>query len=235
MTLNEIRNIINIISGEKLKGRVITPEDFELMLKVANLKHFKRKVGLPEEYQPGAPLPAQAFEITTKSTMDLSPFKVHMGRTGVMPLYVDTYGEAVTPSDMYYPSTMQYNYILNGVTKKRNIDIVSDLEWTERSSDALTQPTDRNPVANIQDSYIRFSPITDKFVEFVYLRYPIDPVYAYSQDKGYVEYNASSSTELEWDEVNQIDIISILLFDLGINMGKGDILSYADKVKKEGV
>lgn len=234
MTLHEILKVINTISGEKLKGKVLTPEQYQIIIKQASLKHFKKKVGLPEEYQPGAPLPRQAYEITNLITMYLSPFKVQMGKTGSVPMRVDSNGFADSPTNMYYPGTMQYNSSA-GIENIRRIDIVSDQEWVDRHEDALQVPTWRNPIANIQNGYIRFSPITDKFVEFVYLKYPADPVYAYTQNEGYVEYDSINSTELEWDEVNQIDIIYIILFDLGINIGKPEVMAIADKVKTEGV
>ena len=58
---------------------------------------------------------------------------------------------------------------------------------------------------------------------------------SYTQSSGYLQYDSSNSTELEWSEADQIDILYIVLFDIGITMGKPDILAVANKVKNEGV
>jgi hypothetical protein len=230
MTLYDILQVCNLLGGKGL-----TPEQAELLIKTASLKHFKRKVGLPEQYQPGQPMPQQAFEITKKITQDLLPFKVHMGKSGTVPLYVDAYGYATTPSNLYYPSTMTYlKSEAHGLTYKP-IDILDDQAWVDRVDDALTAPSVNRPVANFQVSYIRFSPIKNAWVEFIYLKYPDDPVFGYTQDRGFIEYDSANSTELEWDEANQVDIIAIMLSDLGVNMGRQDILQVAEKVKTQGI
>lgn len=228
MNLYNIFRVINIIAGKKTKSKVLTPEQYEIMIHVAQLKHLKRKIGLPEEYQPGRPLPAQLFEITRINTMDLSPFKKFLGKKeDEPPLIVDSYGYATIPDDLYYPSVMEY--------KNRNIEIVSDELWNLRKSDALLKGTERNPIANFQNNFIRFNPLKNCFVDFIYLRNPIKPVFAYTLTKGYIEYDENNSIELEWNEINQIDIIAILLFDLGINIEKPEILQVAESVKTKGI
>lgn len=227
MNLGEIFKIINIISGDKLKGKKLSPSQAESIINLAQLKHFKEKVGVPEQYSPGMPIPKQVFENTRINSMDLQPFKVHMGKVGEVYMTVNNNGYGDVPSDMYYPSTAMYN--------GRRVDILSDDEWAYRYDDELTKGTERNPIANIQDTYVRFSPLKNTFVEFVYLRYPANVVFSFTQTEKFISYNESGSTELEWNEVNQIDIIYKVMFELGINIGKQEVLSVADKVKKEGV
>jgi hypothetical protein len=60
-------------------------------------------------------------------------------------------------------------------------------------------------------------------------------VYAYTIIDGFIEYNPTNSIELEWDELNQIDILYILLSDLGIVTAKADIFQISEKVKIQGI
>ena len=49
MTLLEIINIINFIVGDRSPDIGFTPKRFGQMLHIASLKHYKRKLVLPEE------------------------------------------------------------------------------------------------------------------------------------------------------------------------------------------
>ena len=44
-------------------GRSITIPQFNLAAVIASYEYFKLKVGLPEQYQPGKPFPAQAWQV----------------------------------------------------------------------------------------------------------------------------------------------------------------------------
>ena len=105
MNLGDISNIISFILSDRKPDLVLTAGEFERILHVCQLKQFKRKIGLPEEYQPGTAIPAQVYEISKVITDDLAPFKVIMGGDNP-PLNVDDKGEATLPSDFFYPSAL---------------------------------------------------------------------------------------------------------------------------------
>ena len=72
-------------------------------------------------------------------------------------------------------------------------------------------------------------------VDFTYIKFPTKPVFAYTITNGYVEYDSVNSVELEWDEVNQLDILYILLSDLGVVATKADVFQISEKVKTKGI
>ena len=237
MNLGELFDLAGFIVQDIDPEKQVSPPEFELALKAANIKHFKQKIGLPEEYQPGMPLPRQVPEITMKITEDIRPFKVFMGRgagANATPLSVDD-GYATIPDDYYYPLSMVYRWVKDGAIVRRNIDIVDDLEWGNRISDPLTKGTKKNPICNYQATEIRFQPDSILFVDFTYLRMPNEPVFATKYDDGYVQYDAANSTELEWDDINQLDILYKTLTDLGFGLKRGDVIQYAEQHKQQGV
>ena len=63
MTLKDIRDILVLISGDKGLTFTFVSESFCNLLNEAQLKHFKRKLGLPEQYTPGMPISRQSYEI----------------------------------------------------------------------------------------------------------------------------------------------------------------------------
>jgi hypothetical protein len=261
MTVAEIYDLLNYISNKSQTGNTLTPKEFNSVIHAAQLRHFKRKVGLPEEYQPGAPVPRQSFEITQKITDDLMPFKVYMGAPNTMPLSIASNGTAIVPGDMYYPSALSYDYFPVGCNtdpEKRMIDVLTDAQWDDIAGNSLKRPTSKYPVCNFQSGYIRFLPKDLQFVHFVYLRYPVKPVYDYYiKANGEYVYLApgqayalqpgeegsqgqinttvvSQSVEIEWDEVNQLDIIYLMADFVGINLREMPLMQYANMMKQQG-
>ena len=235
MNLGDVSNIISFILSDRKPDLVITPGEFERILHLCQLKHFKRKIGLPEEYQPGAAIPPQVYEISKVITDDLAPFKVMMGGDNP-PLVVDTNGEALLPSDFFYPSTLTYKYVKdNGEIVLREIELLSDKEYNKRLSSFVSRPSRKFPVGNIYGNKIRFYPYTLKFVDMIYLKVPPEPVYGTSYGKGYQRYDAATSTELLWNDVNIIDIIGLFMTELGINIPSADLISYSQNQKQTGI
>ncbi len=234
MDLKEILRLLSYIIGLKRPGYRLTVQGYNDLLQMANFKHFKRKVGLPEEYQPGMPLPQQSFDITQKLTDDLRRFKVFLGEDK-SPLYIDSTGHAPIPDNYYYISTISYKSQKLEVIDLREVDIVTDTQWNERMTSKIVFPTKKYPIANFQKDYIRFYPKNLNMVDMVYLRYPTNPIYMVVEDSEWNEYSSATSKQLEWSNDNIIDIISIMLGDIGINVGKPEVLQYSNQHKKEGI
>lgn len=233
MNLGDVNYIIHYYLGQRDQDIVVHPEDFARRLHVAQLKHFKRKIGLPEAYQPGMPLPPQVFEITKVITDDLAPFKVYMGGTSPA-LAVDSNGESDLPSDFYYPSTCSYKYVKDGEVNYKEVELVTDAKWLERISSFIARPSLKHPIGNIYGSKIRFYPHTLKYVEFMYLKVPTAPVYGVTRITGYPKYDSTTSTELEWNDTNIIDIIVQFLADMAITIDSQAVANFAEKSKLTG-
>lgn len=235
MKLDLILKLVNFIVKEF--GKELQPIanniEFSDQLHYAQLKYFKSKIGLPEEYTPGMPLPKEAFEITKRITEDLRRFKVIMGWEEETPLVVDSKGNASYPADYYYPSVMSYNLIKDKIYE-REIEFLSDAEFTKRTTSFSEKPTEWFPVVNLQSSNIRIFPKSINLTNFIYLRLPIKPFYAVKTDRGFVEYDSAKSTELEWNDISIIDIISLLLSNIGISIKSGELLAYSEKLKIQG-
>jgi hypothetical protein len=235
MDLNDVRNFVNVILKEHSPTKVFMPPvQFVDVINQCSLIQFKKKIGLPEEYRPGQPVPRQAYEITKRLTLDLMPFKVEMGTT-TTPLVVDAYGIATLPDNCYYPSAFGFRLYRNGSLDYREVDVVNDMEWGARLRNSITRPTQKYPVCNFLGNHkVRFSPINLKKVDFVYLKYPTPAVFGFTIVDGFIKYNVNTSTQLEWDDVNMIDIIMMFLERMGVIMNRADLIQHAQKVEGTG-
>lgn len=229
MTLLEIINIINFIVGDRSPDIGFTPKRFGQMLHIASLKHYKRKLGLPEEYQPGMPLPRQAFDITQKITEDMRGFKIELSGNNMLKFYN---GKAAYPDRYYYPSSMSAVREDGGMKK---VTFVTDQRMDEMMGNYVDIPSYEYPVATFQNDYIQIAPESITKAKFVYLRLPEKPVYSVKVINGVSVYDSQNSTQFEWDEVNQIDIMAILLSDLGISLRREDVMQVAEKHKIQGI
>jgi len=144
MTLWEMYQLLKFITNKDFAGSVITPERFKLILPVVNIDLFRQKYGIPEEYQPGRPVPNERADITLKNTDDMKAFKVRLpNRTvaaGVM-LYPDNYA---------HRDTVVYNYskTINGVATSlpRPVEILREAEFASREGNYTKRPTLQNPI-----------------------------------------------------------------------------------------
>ena len=207
--LNDINFLVSFALEKKAPGIELPQAKFEQLLHQSQLIQFRRKLGIPEVYNPNNPT---GFETSKVITSDLEPFKVIMGDK-TMELKVKD-GYATQPDNYYFPSTMRLRVVKSVVESWRKVDILSDQEFDNRISSALLQPNLRYPACNFQAGVIRVAPRTIRSLYFVYLKLPQKPVFSVSYDRGFAEYDPTNSTELEWNDMNILDIVSILINEL---------------------
>lgn len=270
MTNQEILDLCNFILNKEQTGKSINENYVSDILHAASMKLFKKLIGLPEEYSPGAPVPRIQYELTSVVKAKLVPFTVLLDGISDTLLIIDSYGRAVTPDNLYLITSLG-NRIASGSTNKWNpIEVVTDAEWIGRISRHIMQPTQNNPIANIQNGFIRFEPLKSKGVYCSYLRLPTTPVYDYyidvndktvfmpagtthtlvsgeyySDGTGYVtppapptpnpNIKTSKTVDLEWGEMEQYDIVSIMLSMMGVNLRDITTVQYSEQMKASGV
>ena len=233
MTLFEIYDLIGYITNKDYDGNEITPDRFASLIKVANIEYFRKKYGLPEQYQPGRPVPLEHAEITLKSIDDLRMFKVGPATTVV------TGGMFAYPADYAHKDEIRYDFVksINGsnVTLPRPVEILRESQLSDRLGNWTKRPTTQNPVGVLRSDGIYIYPTTITSVEFSYYRFPVDPVFAYNLHDGYISYDAGSSTELEWSREEHGQITALVLSYIGINLRSQEVYQYSELKKKEGV
>lgn len=235
MNLQDIRDIMVLISGDKGLNFSYTEKGFGDLLNVAQLKHYKRKLGLPEQYAPGMPVSRQSYELTSILTEDLRQFKVLIGGNTSTPVTLDANGHFVYPSDYFIVTNFTYYSVSGGVTYLRKVPILNDLQYGEAVSRVSTAPDEMFPVCNRQATYIQFNPILTGNLSMTYLRMPVKPVWALDTTGGFYGYDAVNSVQLEWDDINIIDIITIALGDIGIPTKNEEVYQYAENLKERGI
>ena len=132
MTLWEQWELVNFIANKDYGGNVIEPDRFNQLVKVANLDLFKVKLGLPEDYQLGAPLSRQYLDATQRLTDETRFLKVALPDEAVV---ADTIS---LPDDYFTLASLRYTYqrTIDGaaVSLKQKVELLTESEVDDRLS-----------------------------------------------------------------------------------------------------
>jgi hypothetical protein len=224
---------MELILNKDYSGNMLTPDRFNQLIKVVNIDKFKQKYGLPEQYQPGRPIPKEYAEITLKNTDDLRRFKATPLISSPCPGGLLPY-----PTDYAHRDEIYYNesVIIDGVTTylPRPVEILRENQLSSRRGNYTKMPSLRYPVAVLRNTGIQIYPITISLVDFTYWRWPITPQFAYIANEGYITYNASFSIEFEWPIDVHLDLVRMMLEYMGVNLREAEIVQYANTKIQQG-
>jgi len=233
MNLNTLYNFLRYVSNKEQIGDVLSPSSFNVMLEAANVDYFKKTYGLPEEYQPGMPLPRVSYDITQKIIDSMRPFKKNKT------ILTDNNGEASLPSDyIHFTGMIRSNYINEDNCETSmsyaSVEEMKDAQLADRLSNSITVPTKNNPVFIISGDGMSFYPKEKATYTMYYIRIPKKPVFAYTIEGDQVVYDEEGSTQIEWGEEVHMDIARLMLAYAGINMRDRELQAYSERFKQEG-
>lgn len=95
----------NWLAAKNISGGNVTPDMFNIAVPICVNQMVRKYFGIPEQYQPGMPMPAVAYEITQLVTDYLSHLKVEV----ILP--VDNSGQALKPSDYLHKSSVSVSWV----------------------------------------------------------------------------------------------------------------------------
>jgi hypothetical protein len=235
INVNELKIFIDFIANKEQSGTAYSIIQLNNAMQAANIDLYKLRYGLPEDYIPGMPLPRQAYEVTQKIKDDLRAFKEKIS------IPVDQFGIMQLPSNYVHKTAIEYVKITNSPDCEipealtKSVEIIDDDKWSERVSNTIKKPTLDFPICNFLKDSIRFEPKNLGQVELSYLRIPIKPIWGYTFQNGVEVYNASTSVDLEWNEILFTDIAKLILNYLSINLKDGELQQAMAEYKTKGV
>lgn len=226
MTVEEIRLWVDFQLNKNQTGGTLSPEEYNLCLSWANQEYFKLKYGLPEQYRPGQPLPAQAWAVTQENIDALSPFLKAKGGRDYPKLKVDIDGRATIPSDYVHYSSIRY--------EEKAVEVLSNDVIGNRLQSPIVYPDKKYPIGTFYAGYIQFYPKDLSFVDFDYLRMPSTPVWAYTLVNDVAVYNSNASVQLEWSAIFHMDIANLIVMYAANNLRDQLAIQIANNRKTQG-
>lgn len=209
--------MLHLVANKDVNSNWLTPEQFELELKKGNIRLMRDRLGLPERYQPGT-MQAGASGSTTLED-DLMPFLVLKD-------------EALTNQE----TNLTDWYYINDFYTALSVfpEIISQQELSGRIKSPIRVATEKYPFAIRTNKGLKVWPNTVAQITVSYYRKPANPTFNTTVDPltGFLQY--ASSTELEWRDENKIDILYLIMQDMGVNIEKQDLAQLGTKLVEGG-
>lgn len=228
MNIYEIYKAVEFYLNKDQFGRHFSVSKFNSIIPIVEIDLFKQRYGLPQEYQPGMPLPRISYEITQKISDDVSPMKVWMGSPqGTAPLAVNSDGVATLPADYVHFSSSR---TLEGYP----VEILTDANYNERLMNPNRTPSIRHPIMTMYSKYLLFTPKDIQQVHFVYLRLPVYAHLAVTVDPttDVETYDSANSKDTEFPEDMHTEYIRRMLMNMGVNLRSEIVMQYSNAPEK---
>ena len=217
MTNFDLYKLLNYTVNKDIYAQAISPDEFGRELVSKNLRHFRKRLGLPETYIPGSA--NEGAGVTRLTESDLLPFLVENA-------YVPVAG-VVTLTNWYYINNFW-------TSTSRTSDLISQEEISDRLRNYITAPTTLHIAAYMVKVGLKVFPSTLTSVTVSYYRRPVDPTFVTSVNPVTLELTYGVSVELEWDDGNKLDVLNMILQDMGLNIERGDVQQMANKLIQTG-
>lgn len=198
-------------------------KDFNRFIVQAELQLYKERLGLPEEYQPGRPVPRVAQAMTQKVSDDLRSFLVEA------PLKIDTKGSAPLPADYARLTAIRSNL--------RSVKVVEHALLGEYHLDSqLCPPTAKHPICAFYAERLQFYPVDLAAASMEYYRFPKESKWAFTLDEnGRPGFDRENSVDSEFPKDCTNDLIVRVCSFFGVSIKASDIMQYADTKQRQGI
>lgn len=237
INVNTIYELVSSVYLNKKQSGAFTIEQFNSAIAVAALDILKQRIGLPEDYQIGAPFSRVSYQITQKITDDIRHLIV------VADIFRNNSGYFNYPTDYFAFSSLRHRYIeppknckTNEVVwQDRRVEVLDDGEFTARLESEVIPPSLYYAVANYYNYGIMVKPDNINKVKLTYVKQPVTPVWGYTLVDDEPVYDAATSTNFDYPPSMTNDIAMVVLSKLGLNLLMQEVVQYAEAIKQKGV
>lgn len=225
LTNDDIVQIVNIVLNKDLNGNSMKASEMQTLINAKSKLLFASYLGVPNEFARDIPVARKGAGVSRVLTSKLRPFYKR-----------ETLNVVGGVADLDSLSE-DYSYLLAlapTTIKGRGFDELEPDQVAEVLGSAVIAPTEKDPAYEFRDeTSLLIYPSTITSVVVSYYKEPKDAVLVYSTNTTTLleEYNASASTELEWDDTEKIEIAYRVLIDAGVNIGRMDVSALAQQIK----
>lgn len=214
--VNYFKRFVEFVSNKAQSGAA-TPAEFNLVADRAQMQLFEKDYAYFLSLPDGPITEYLSFFLKKKT------------------LIINTYGEAAWPSDYQHTASIRSPYVH---PKKGMIEVEvteeTNLQFGKLQASQLFEGTRRYPKYSIYSDTVKFLPRDLGMAYMDYFKTPVKPIWGYTLDGDNNEiYNASTSTDFEWDEFAMNEVAGIYLSLIGINLKDGDISQFAELFKAQ--
>jgi hypothetical protein len=221
VTADEVYRTIQIVCSKNQSGYV-TPDQFNLIIKLGGLGFLDYLLGQVEQYQPGRPQPRVALGMSKTIRLSLAAVI-----DPISPIVIDGTGLAPYPANLQMVDAMF-------TTDMKRIRFVQQNKLGSYLNSSVT-PVATNPIFLIDSAGFQFYPITLGGAKISYVHTPVDIIWGFSNNpNGDPIYNPATSVDPEWYDADIMQVIVRALALIGVNLQAPQVQQYAQMIKMQG-
>lgn len=263
ININSLKILVEYIANKHQSGASLTPNEYNICVQSSLDDMLLYYYGLPQRYSPGMPLPAVAWEVTQLVTDYLRGLKENpilnvdiLGRMSIpddylhkSSIYYSYITQSTSPScdegDEMIPcpeeetisgTTFPEHNHATVTTLNVPVKVVTDEIFNSLIAHSIKYPTRRYPICKFMDDYVQYAPKDLGTVTFSYLRYPLTPLWAYTNPSGENPvYDPINSVDVELPPIMRNHMAYCILRKLGINIREAQLEQFAAVMERDGV
>lgn len=217
----DILTIVNTVLNKDLEGNAISTDEAETLINAQSQIMFAEKLGIPNEYARNVPLARRGVGVTRKVSQELRPFlkKATKAVTG---------GALTFTEDIGYLLSVEPETISG-----RGVDIIEPDELADRIGSEVVSPSVDDPVMLWETNTTAIIyPTSITQVTVRYYEFPNNAVIATTTNSTTLreEYDATNSTELQWNDEQKVELAYRILRDAGVNIERQDVVALGERI-----
>ncbi len=226
MTIDEVYKFVNFIIKKSNAGGYLSPDEFNLIINRAQIQYFNKLYGNQNDYRYDRPVPRISYAVTEKISNSLSPFL-----SDATALVIDVNGQVNLPVDLFQTVsiTKTVNNVEYEITRVEHDRIANNL------SSYYDAPTTDFPIYTQLRTKFQFYPKNLASATLYYLKKPTEMAWGYTTVNGRPVYNAGTSVQPLWKDMDMNEIIYIALSYIGVNLKDPDVSQFAEVKNNNGL
>lgn len=220
MTVDTVYQIMQYAINKSQNG-FFSPDEFNLVINQAQTQFLDYLLGEFQTYQVGRPISRVQYGNNETTRQRLTPFIKSATLT------VDGNGVVNYPSNYQQTDTMW-------TSSYGRVKFVSQDHLASYLSSRI-DPIATNPIYMLNMYGFKFYPNTIGSAIVNYIETPNEIVWGYTVDgNGLPVYNAGTSVDPRWYDVDMMEIIARALRIVGVNLQSNVVSQYANEIKIQG-
>lgn len=221
MTADEVYRTIQLACNKNQQGYV-SPNEFNLIIKLGGLGFLDYLLGEVEQYQPGRSQPRVALGMSKSIRLSLAAVIDPIG-----PLTIDGTGLSAYPVNLQMVDAMF-------TSDMKRIRFVQQNKLDSYLNSTITLVA-TNPIFLINSNGFQFYPITLGAAKLSYVHTPRDIFWGSTPDgNGRPIYNPATSVDPEWYDSDIMMVIVRALAIIGVSLQLSQVQQYAQIIKTQG-
>jgi len=213
MTNYDLYRLLNLVINKDVYANAISPTEFDLQLRAKSIILFTSKI--PSEKSINTQQVGVGVSRATQH--DLSPFLIDSG-------FPVTQSVAVVPG-LYYCENFYSDASLTS-------ELISLGEVASRLKSFIKPPSENHLVGYIIPDGLKVLGMASGVINIIGYRLPTDPAFYLTTNPETLDsyYDPIRSRELEWSEGCKLDILYLILQDMGVIIERQEVSQLANKL-----